>query len=140
MIRGGTLLTALLLGSASGGPEAESSGRARTHTVEIRNFGFSPARLELAVGDTVVWVNRDAAPHTATEAAGLWDSEELEAGARWSRVVVEAGRVAYLCAYHPSMRGELIVRAPAPSADRPMHRRGAPPGGAPLDDPEPKET
>ena len=105
------LAAAVLLGSAPAHVEVEPAAAARTHVIEMRNFAFSPGRLDLAVGDTVVWVNRDAAPHTATDSAAVWDSGAVKAGGRWSRVVDAAGRFAYRCDYHPSMRGELIVGA-----------------------------
>jgi plastocyanin len=104
------LLAALLMSPAPIRPEPGSAKGMRTHTIEISNFAFSPARLEVAVGDTVVWVNRDAAPHTASDSAGRWASGELQANARWSRVVGKPGRLPYFCEYHPAMRGELIVR------------------------------
>ena len=85
----------------------------RTHTVEIRNFAFSPARLDVAVGETVVWINRDAAPHTATDSLGSWDSAELGPGERWMRIAEAPGHFSYLCAYHPSMTGTITVRAAA---------------------------
>ena len=138
MTWGGALLAALLIGFSSDDSEAEPSGGARSHTVEIRNFAFSPARLEVAVGDTVLWVNRDAAPHTATHSAGRWDSGALENGARWSRVVAEPGTVPYVCAYHPSMRGELIVRASPREARNGARRRSS--ADAPLDHTETREN
>lgn len=105
------LAAAVLLGSAPAHVGSKPAAAARTHVIEMRNFVFSPARLELAVGDTVVWVNRDAAPHTATDSVAAWGSGAVKAGRRWSRVVDAPGRFPYLCDYHPSMRGELIVGA-----------------------------
>ena len=32
---------------------------ARMHTIEIRGMEFHPAELTVALGDTVVWINRD---------------------------------------------------------------------------------
>ena len=42
----------------------------RRHVVEIRGMAFHPAVLEIHRGDTVVWVNRDFVPHTATGTPG----------------------------------------------------------------------
>lgn len=105
-------LAALLLIALA--PPGADSGREHggtTHSVEIRNFVFSPARLEVAEGDTIVWINRDAAPHTATDSAGRWDSGELATGESWSWIAGKAGRISYLCVYHPSMTGTITVRA-----------------------------
>lgn len=98
----------LLVGAAPPGGGRDPAPT--THTIEIRNFAFSLASLEVAPGDTVVWINRDAAPHTATDSLGRWDSGELRAAGRWSWTATEAGRFGYLCAYHPSMRGTIHVR------------------------------
>lgn len=87
----------------------EASERPRRHVVEMRGFAFAPARVEVARGDTVVWVNRDALPHTATAADAAWDSGEMRAHATWGRVADTAGRYEYICAYHPSMRGTIVV-------------------------------
>jgi plastocyanin len=82
----------------------------RSHTVEIRGFAYLPATLEVAVGDTVVWVNRDVVPHTATGAEGGWDSGDLAAGQSWRLVAGQQGSQPYYCALHPIMRGMLVVR------------------------------
>lgn len=100
--------------SASSVAERASGGQARRHVVEIAGFAFRPARLSVAPGDTVVWVNRDIVPHTATDSAGTWDSGALGPGATWSLVPSAEGELAYLCALHPSMKGRLIVRRALP--------------------------
>ena len=65
-----TLLALGMLGRVGG---AASGGGPKTHTVTIEATSFKPDRLTVAVGDTVVWVNKDPFPHTAT-AAGAFDS------------------------------------------------------------------
>jgi plastocyanin len=62
-----------------------------------------------ARGDTVVWTNADVVPHTATLAQG-WDTGQIGANASGRIVAGQAGTYAYVCAYHPTMRGTLIVR------------------------------
>lgn len=82
---------------------------AARRVVEMRGFAFQPARVTVSVGDTIEFVNRDALPHTATATGGAWDSGEMGASARWTRVVTEPGEIAYFCAYHPTMRGTIEV-------------------------------
>ena len=84
--------------------------RPARHVVEITNFLFAPDTLRVAVGDTIVWVNRDMVPHTATARDGGWDSGSMVAHARWTHVVDRGGEVAYVCAIHPSMMGLIDVR------------------------------
>jgi len=98
-----------------GAPLPGLAGHGTRHVVEMRAFAFAPAELEVEVGDTVVWLNRDPVPHTASDSLGAWDSGTLAAGARWTWVARAPGRVSYLCALHPAMRAVLTVRArPAP--------------------------
>jgi len=84
---------------------APSTGEAETHIVEISGMAFTPAALDVAVGDTVTWINRDVVPHTATAENGAWDSGSLGQGEEWSLVVETAGSVDYRCAFHPQMTG-----------------------------------
>ncbi|MEE2690053.1 MAG: cupredoxin family copper-binding protein [Pseudomonadota bacterium] len=78
---------------------------AEVHYVEMRGLEFTPAVLNVRVGDTVVWRNTDVMPHTATSDDGSWDSGSLEAGDEWSLSIDEAGAVDYACAFHPTMTG-----------------------------------
>jgi plastocyanin len=82
----------------------------RLHTVEISGFAYLPATLDVAPGDTVVWINRDAVPHTATRDGRSWDSGSIAAGQTWRLVAASRGSQPYYCAFHPVMRGELVVR------------------------------
>src|SRR5687767_12266181 len=80
---------------------AESS-RSKTHTVNIENMRFDPQELTVKAGDTIVWVNKDLVPHTATSAkAGVFDSGFMEAGQSWKYLVKGNGEVAYICTFHP---------------------------------------
>ena len=94
---------ALAAGCGGGG------ARPTTHPVEIRAFRFAPDTVVAAPGDTVVWTNHDVVPHTATAADG-WDTGEIRTSASGRMVAAEAGTYAYVCAYHPGMRGTLVVR------------------------------
>ena len=56
---------------------------AQRHVVAMRDFEFEPAQLVVAPGDTVVWINRDVVPHTATGSNEPWDSGTLQEAASW---------------------------------------------------------
>ena len=83
----------------------------RKHVIEIRGMAFEPAELTVTRGDTVVWINRDIVPHTAT-ASGTrgWDTGTLSQAESGRVVLRDAGTVSYVCQLHPTMRGTLIVR------------------------------
>jgi plastocyanin len=103
------LLLATLL-AAGCGERVDAGEPGRTHAVAIEGFLFSPAELAVSAGDTVVWVNRDLVPHTATARGRGWDSGEVGAGDTARVVMREAGEHDYLCALHPTMKGRVTVR------------------------------
>lgn len=71
---------------------------------------FRPEVLRAEPGDTVMWVNRDLVPHTATARDASWTSPSLDQGERWSLVVGEGHELEYLCDFHPVMRGRIVER------------------------------
>lgn len=82
-----------------------------THTVTIDAVSFRPATITIAPGDTVVWVNRDIVPHTSTAGVrGGFDSGTIAAGASWKRTFTQKGALAYVCQFHPAMKGTVLVR------------------------------
>ena len=115
MLRGlAILFTVLLLnGEVASGHALAAASRPRRHIVEIRDFGFHPARILAAPGDTVVWINRDVVPHTATANDETWDSQELQEGESWVMVVKNNGAQGYFCTFHPHMEGVLESRSVA---------------------------
>ena len=80
-----------------------------THTVTIDATRYQPARLTVHVGDTVVWVNKDLIPHTATAKGGAFDSKVVAPGASWRFTVKAKGATDYACLFHPTMPGRLDV-------------------------------
>ncbi len=73
-------------------------------------MAFHPASLNVSVGDTVVWINRDIVPHTATgRGRRTWDSGQLQPGDSGRYVPRRAGRAPYTCRLHPTMKGLLII-------------------------------
>ena len=79
----------------------------RAHTVTVELFRYRPISVDIQSGDTVVFINRDAVPHTATAANGNWDTGEISPGASRRVVVNAAGE--YFCAYHPNMKGTITT-------------------------------
>lgn len=83
----------------------------RRHVVEMRGMAFHPAVLEVAPGDTVVWVNRDIVPHTATAAARPgWTTGNLTQGQSGRHIARRTGEAPYICELHPTMQGKLVIR------------------------------
>jgi|SRR5687768_9535539 plastocyanin len=106
-----TLAAALILIFGAAVSLTAASSKSKTHTVNMENMKFDPAELTVKAGDTIVWVNKDLVPHTATSAAkGLFDSGFMEAGQSWKYKVKGKGDVAYICTFHPTMKGLLRVK------------------------------
>ena len=81
---------------------AAASAEPRVHQIVMANMHFGPAPAGIKAGDTIVWVNRDLVPHTAT-AQGAFD---VEIPARQSRRmrVTRPGAFSFYCRFHPTMR------------------------------------
>ncbi|MEA2528302.1 MAG: hypothetical protein QOF73_5529 [Thermomicrobiales bacterium] len=93
-------------GSPTAGGETAAAGTA----VDIKDFVFNPASVEVAVGTTVTWTNSDSAPHTASQEGGGFQSNRLDQAATYSFTFDTAGTYEYFCEYHPNMHGTVIVK------------------------------
>ncbi|MEM7443021.1 MAG: plastocyanin/azurin family copper-binding protein [Pseudomonadota bacterium] len=106
------LPSGLIIGLASAqqgdGHDAQVGGPA-THHVDIHNFTFSPANLRVRPGDTIIWTNRDIAPHTATADDDTWDTGALRQNESASLVVTEDMHSSYYCRFHPMMTAVLEI-------------------------------
>ncbi len=88
---------------------------------------FGPEHALINVGDTVVWIQEGAMPHTTSdgpgkaavpehallpEGAAPWDSGLLDFGQRFSVVFDTPGEYTYLCTIHEAagMVGRITVR------------------------------
>ena len=83
---------------------------AAEHTVEIKGMKFAPAELSVDAGDTVVFVNRDSAPHTATATGGAFDTGRLGRNESARVTINTGGTFDYFCAVHPSMKGRIAAK------------------------------
>ena len=84
---------------------------------------YEPDPAQVPVGNTIVWDNQDAVPHTATsgtgpqdpESAQLFDTGIINGGEESTPVELqgasEGQTIPYYCIVHPYMTGELTVAA-----------------------------
>ncbi|MBS1190436.1 MAG: hypothetical protein H6R10_2228 [Rhodocyclaceae bacterium] len=86
-----------------------AAAQAATHTVVMEGIRFEPETLTVKAGDTVVWVNRDVVPHTATAPSGAFDSKSIEPGKSWKFQPKKPAVLPYVCVFHPTMKGTLRV-------------------------------
>ena len=82
----------------------------QTHVIVIDKMKFGPAPAKVRKGDTILWVNRDIFRHTATAANKSFDVD-LPPKKQKRMAVRASGSIAFICKYHPGMRGVLRVAA-----------------------------
>jgi plastocyanin len=92
-----------------GSPSASPGAEEECH-VDIEDFAFSPATIEIEAGTTVTWENYDSAPHTVTADDGSFDSGDLAQDQTFSHTFDQPGTYSYSCTIHPNMTGTVIVR------------------------------
>ena len=91
-----------------GGNPAAHQG-VKVHTVTIEGMALQPKTLTVKAGDSVIWVNKDLFPHTATSTARRFDSGQIPASGSWRYVARATGAFEYTCTLHPTMTGTLEV-------------------------------
>jgi plastocyanin len=106
-------LLVALLGLALAAP-----ARAATKDVDVANFAFTPATVNIAPGDTVSWTFRGPdLNHSVTSAT--FDSDPGNSsplhvvGDKFSHTFPDAGTFSYICKVHSFMTGKVVVGTPA---------------------------
>lgn len=89
-----------------GGPQTTGSATGEG-AVRIVDFSFQPTTLNVTPGTVVTWTNEDSAPHTAT--GDNFDTGMLNRGDSDSVTFDTPGTYDYICTYHPSMEGSVVV-------------------------------
>jgi amicyanin len=105
ILSGAAAALALALLSCVGGVDHALADEA----VAIRQFAFTPQDLTIHVGDTVVWTNEDPTPHSVVAKGGAFKSPKLVKGVTYSQTFGTAGTFDYVCGFHPSMAGKVVV-------------------------------
>ena len=103
---------------AGGSPQSTASQETAilgvTHIL-IHDAVFSPSHIEVALGTTVTWTNRDDIPHGVIISPGViatqdtWQSGPLFPGASFSYTFTSRGTFVYHCSEHPDMSGTVTV-------------------------------
>jgi plastocyanin len=77
--------------------------------VEISGFRYSPGNLQVPVGATVTWTNRDSAYHDAVARDRSWGTQLLARNESESVTFSEPGEYEYFCTLHPRMRAGIAI-------------------------------
>lgn len=94
---------------------AISGCTSNTNTVTIQNMSFNPSTLNVQVGTTVTWINKDSTTHHVVSDSGVFDSGDLSTGMSYNYTFNQTGSYPYHCSIHPSMKGTIVVTTSAPS-------------------------
>jgi plastocyanin len=81
---------------------------------------FSPNPINVKVGGTVTWTNKDTQAHTVVSGTGPSDPNKgkvfdsglttlIQPGKSYSHMFTAAGTIPYFCELHPTMVGKIIV-------------------------------
>jgi plastocyanin len=91
--------------------KTRAASKPRTHTVTMEATGFQPPSLTIKAGDSVVWVNKDPFPHTATSTAAGFDSGPIMPEKSWTYKSprTKKGEFPYACSLHPTMKATLKI-------------------------------
>lgn len=113
LVLGGVLAAPAAAGSAT--PDGGTGGTvhaAATKRVGVFNNRFSPGKVSVGRGSTVVWTWRDGGVrHNVTPARGRGSKTSSRRGHRFSHAFRRRGTFRYSCTIHPStMRMTVKVR------------------------------
>ncbi len=93
---------------------ADKKAEASDITVKMKSLSYDPRKLEIHVGDSVIWTNNSFANHTATSDDGkTFDTDEVKPEESSKPLKFEKeGEFKYHCKIHgKSMSGTVIVKA-----------------------------
>jgi len=120
-----------------------SSAAQEQAAVEVADNEFTPDRVEVDAGTTVVWTQSGGNPHTVTADDGSFDSSAtcppnftdcMQEGDTFEHTFDQPGEFAYHCKIHggeggQGMSGVVVVRAaaqPEPAPEQPAPEQPAP--------------
>jgi plastocyanin len=104
-------IVALMLAAAAA-PVMGAAQAAATKTVTLKNIAFTPSRLQISAGTTVVFRWRDGSTSHDVTSVGrrrFTRLGERSSGARSVRFT-KPGTYRYVCTLHPGMDGAITVR------------------------------
>jgi amicyanin len=79
-----------------------------TH-MNMQNFAYQVANMQVRAGTTVTWTNQDSVPHSITFKNGMKDSGLLYQGQSFSYTFNTPGTYQYYCSVHPYMVATVTV-------------------------------
>lgn len=79
------------------------------HLVEMKGVSFVPEEIQIAVGDSLTWVNQDEDKHDPASKTGEFDSPTLQKGQTFTVTFDQPDTIQYFCKVHTYMQGQIVV-------------------------------
>jgi plastocyanin len=109
------LILAVSLAWSAEGNDSDTKADAGMITVKMKSLSYDPRKLEIHVGDSVVWTNEARTAHTATsdDEGKTFDTYEIKPGESSKPIEFEKeGEFKYHCKVHgKTMSGIIVVEA-----------------------------
>ena len=91
-------------------PATPPPAAARTLRTGIKNINYLQSKIEVTVGTTVEWTNRDPLAHTVTAVDRSFNSGLIQPGKTYRHTFTKAGTFNFFCIPHSFMRGRVVVK------------------------------
>jgi len=105
----------VILGIVAPEAQCDEKPTSKPVTVKVKSLSYDPKKLEIHVGDSVVWTNSALTAHTAIsdDDGKTFDTGEIEPGQSSKPVKFDKeGEFKYHCKVHgKSMSGTIVVKA-----------------------------
>lgn len=94
------ILTVIILTAISA---AKPQHKAVSKIIVMKGMKFVPSKVEVSIGDTVIWMNESGGEHNVVANDGSFKSSMLEKGQYYALVFSKTGAYKYYCQPHRIM-------------------------------------
>jgi plastocyanin len=112
----GAFSYSLVLGESASAGQMSGSIPAQSKMVKVKVtenssglFFFSPKKVSVKAGSTILWINSGGTLHTVTSNNGKFKSRNLPAKGHVKITFKRVGTYKYHCIFHSSMTGKIVV-------------------------------
>ncbi|MGE5611405.1 MAG: cupredoxin domain-containing protein [Bacillota bacterium] len=106
------LMVALVFSAAAVQPAQPEKPKPKNKdqvTVSIKSRQFTPSKVTIKKGQTVVWTNNDDCDHAVEADDDSFSSGTLKKKATFQYTFKKTGKFPYACKFHPREKGTITV-------------------------------
>jgi len=108
LVSAAALLIAVACGASDTSDHPLTTG-GMSETVLMENTRFKPGNLQVPVGATITFENRDGTQHDAQANDKSWETKKLGKNDTEAVTFSEPGEWLYKCTIHPTMKAKITV-------------------------------